>query len=279
MRLAVLSDLHLEKRPLATVGLPRDFDVLVCAGDVWEGEPERGVAALAALADGRPVILVPGNHERYRSQEARHRSQAAATAPAMLSRLHDAAAAVASLTVLANGARTRLCGVDFVGATLWSDFALAGLWRPDLLPEAALAAAIAAVTGGPLGSREYRDILAASGRPWQPADARAAHADDRAAFARGLAGATAPVRVAVSHHPPLTQPLEPWRDVPGVPWWLPAFYASTALSDLPADLRPELWLFGHFHAAFDAVVGGTRCVANPVAAADYDGGLVVEVGG
>ena len=67
MRLFVLSDLHLEKHsPAKLPVLAAEFDILVCAGDLWEGEPELGVRAVAALADGRPTIIVPGNHDRYR---------------------------------------------------------------------------------------------------------------------------------------------------------------------------------------------------------------------
>jgi hypothetical protein len=64
-----------------------------------------------------------------------------------------------------------------------------------------------------------------------------------------------------------------------VPWWVPAFYGSTMLAGLPEPLRPDLWIFGHFHARYDAVEDGTRCVANPVAAADYEAGFVVDLGG
>ncbi len=68
MRLFVLSDLHLERRPLSEVHTPAGrYDVLVCAGDIWEGEPRKALRALARLACGRPIVVVPGNHDRYRS--------------------------------------------------------------------------------------------------------------------------------------------------------------------------------------------------------------------
>ena len=57
MRIFPLSDLHLERRGLDAVPAPcRPFDVLVCAGDVWEGEPARGVEALLRLSGGQPVL-------------------------------------------------------------------------------------------------------------------------------------------------------------------------------------------------------------------------------
>jgi hypothetical protein len=109
------------------------------------------------------------------------------------------------------------------------------------------------------------------------ADALAAHRADRARLAAALARPGPSPRVVVTHHAPLTRILEPYRGRPGVPWWIPAFYGSTLLEDLPPAHRPEVWISGHFHAAHDLVDGGTRCVANPAAAADFDPGLTIEV--
>ena len=66
MRLFPISDLHLERRRPDLIPRPaRAFDVLVCAGDLHEGHPERGLAALLDLRRDRPIVLVPGNHEHY----------------------------------------------------------------------------------------------------------------------------------------------------------------------------------------------------------------------
>jgi len=62
-----------------------------------------------------------------------------------------------------------------------------------------------------------------------------------------------------------------------VPWWIPAFYASETLSELPEASRPDLWISGHFHARHDFRIFGTRCVANPAAAVDYDPAFVVDL--
>ena len=81
----------------------------------------------------------------------------------------------------------------------------------------------------------------------------------------------------VTHHAPLTEILEPYRGRPGVPWWIPAFYASSLLADLPQAIRPTLWVSGHFHAMHDLWIAGTRCVANPVAAADYAPDWIIDL--
>lgn len=66
-RLWILSDLHLEAMPYPErfQPAPRPFDVLVAAGDVWEGSVERVLDALARLAAGKPVVFVLGNHEHW----------------------------------------------------------------------------------------------------------------------------------------------------------------------------------------------------------------------
>jgi Icc-related predicted phosphoesterase len=281
MRLFAISDLHLEKRPLDAIPRPTaPFDLLVCAGDVWEGEPERGLDALVALADGRPVLVVPGNHDRYRRgpDDPRRAVDLLAEQRAAAARL-NAAAGRAAVTVLDRAEAVEIGGVAFIGATLWTDWTLAGLWQDGAARETAMAAATAHVTDPETGSREYRGaILRPDGAPWSPADALAAHRADRARLAAALARPGPGPRVVVTHHAPLTRILDPYRGRPGVPWWIPAFYGSTLLEDLPPAHRPEVWISGHFHAAHDLVDGGTRCVANPAAAADFDPGLTIEVG-
>jgi predicted ATPase len=68
-RLWVLSDLHLEAVPHPEAYRPKrpDFDVLVVAGDVWEGDIARALEMVARLADGKPAVFVMGNHEAWGS--------------------------------------------------------------------------------------------------------------------------------------------------------------------------------------------------------------------
>ncbi|GJD63527.1 metallophosphoesterase [Methylobacterium frigidaeris] len=281
MRLFPLSDLHLERRPLAAVPIPtQSFDLLVCAGDVWEGEPERGLHALLQLAGERPVVLVPGNHERYApSGDLRTASELLAALRAEVAAINRAAGR--ERVMLLDGGGTRVIGgVRFVGATLWSDWQLAGRWlaadAPDR-PDDPVAVAAARMTDPATGSREYRAIRQGDGTPWTPEAAMAAHAADRAAMTDALAKVHPGPTVAVTHHPPIPEAADRFRDAPGVPWWVPAFYATTLLADLPAAHRPALWISGHFHAGHDLHLHGTRCLANPVEGRTFDPELVVEV--
>jgi Icc-related predicted phosphoesterase len=61
MKLWVLSDLH--RTDLFGFEPPADFDVLVVAGDVTDGDVEKSIWTVARLAAGREAIFVPGNHE------------------------------------------------------------------------------------------------------------------------------------------------------------------------------------------------------------------------
>ncbi len=277
MRLFPVSDLHLERRSLDAVPAPSGpFDVLVCAGDVWEGEPARGVEALLALSDGQPVVLVPGNHERYGGE-----GPDAPTGPELLRALAEAVGrarrAGARIHLLQEGADAVIDGVRFVGATLWSDWSLGRRWAPPGAGDP-VARAAAHVLDPKTGSREFRGaITGEGGRPWSPDDAMAAHARDKAALAAALAVPHPGPVVAITHHPPLVEIVDAYRDWPGVPWWLPAFYGTQALAELPEASRPDLWISGHFHARHDRRVGRTRCVANPVEGGTFDPRGTVEL--
>ncbi|MBE7246910.1 MAG: metallophosphoesterase family protein, partial [Actinomycetospora chiangmaiensis] len=113
MRIFPLSDLHLERRRLDLIAPPEGaFDVLACAGDLYEGHPERGLAALLHLAQGRPVVLVPGNHERYApTGDPRTASGLLAALEAEVARLNGLGA---ELHLLQGARSVTLDGVRFV---------------------------------------------------------------------------------------------------------------------------------------------------------------------
>ncbi len=281
LRLFPLSDLHLERRRPEAIPRPsQPFDVLVCAGDLHEGHPERGVDFLVSLADGRPIVLVPGNHEHYAPTGDER------TAPELLAALERAVAQRngegARIHLLQGGQSTVIEGVRFVGTTLWSDWSLAGRWltadTPDR-PADPVAYAAARMTDPVTGSREYRGSIRRADRAaWSPADAMAAHAAEKAAFLDALKKPHSGPTVAVTHHPPSPLAADAFREAPGVPWWVPAFYATTVLDALADAERPDLWLSGHFHAGHDMKVGRTRWIANPVEGKTFRNDIVAEVG-
>ena len=102
MRLWVLSDLHLEKRPLIAFP-PPEFDCLVCAGDVWN-EIGKSISTIAGLAAGRPAVFVAGNHEYWSDDD-----------PIEVGRIlaeHEGVHLLECDTIV-------IGGVKFAGATLW----------------------------------------------------------------------------------------------------------------------------------------------------------------
>ncbi|GEP09478.1 metallophosphoesterase [Methylobacterium gnaphalii] len=281
MQLFPISDLHLERRRPDLIPRPAaPFDVLVCAGDLFEGHPEQGLAAVMALADGRPVVLVPGNHEHYAPTGDTR------TAPELLAALRiEVARRVGEgdhLHLLENAASLVIDGVRFVGTTLWSDWSLAGRWLTSDMPDRPadpVAYAAARMTDPVTGSREYRgSIRNADGSDWSPEDAMEAHRGQKAALLAALAKPHDGPTVAVTHHPPSPRAADAFRDAPGVPWWVPAFYATTVLEDLPDEQRPQAWISGHFHAGHDLRIGRTCWVANPVEGKTFDPDVRVKVG-
>ncbi|WP_132251502.1 metallophosphoesterase [Methylobacterium segetis] len=280
MRLFPISDLHLERRRADLIPRPSaPFDVLVCAGDLYEGHPERGLAVLCDIAGGRPIVLVPGNHEHYApTGDPRTAPDLLAALGREVARLNEAGA---DIRLLQGGAATEIAGVRFVGTTLWSDWSLAGRWLPEASPDRPadpVAFAADRMTDPVTGSREYRgSIRKADGTPWQPADAMAAHAAERSALLAQLRGRHDGPTVAVTHHPASPLAADAYRDAPGVPWWVPAFYATTVLDDLADAERPAIWISGHFHAGHDLRIGRCRWLANPVEDRNFDPGLIVEV--
>ena len=120
-RLWTLSDLHFENYPDDHPGIvpPDDFDVLVVAGDIYEGNPAECVRRVARMADGRPSVMVLGNHDVYFLP---------------LQRAVDLAVRVGEklgVTVLERSVAT-VEGLRFAGGTLWPDHFADAPARPDL---------------------------------------------------------------------------------------------------------------------------------------------------
>jgi predicted phosphodiesterase len=260
--------------------LDQSFDVLVCAGDLWEGQPEMAIQSVVTLARGKPAIIVPGNHDLYTNgpEDRRTISEFIQLLRNEADR-QNARAHRDLVTVLsADDPVCELAQARFIGLTLWTDWAQSGRWVADLeIPQSReRAAALARSHAGHFrsGAREYRAIRTERG-PWTPYDAVAEHARERAILldelVRGHDGPT----VVITHHAPLANCADVYRD--RVPWWAPGFYGSELLPVLPEEIRPDLWVFGHVHAAFDVQCGRTRAIANPYEGGQFNPRLVVEL--
>ena len=240
MRLLFYSDLHNEFgsfEPPVT-----DVDVVILAGDTHPG----AIGARWALETfgNLPIIYLAGNHEYYGHEMAEVDGEIARLAGR--SRLY-----------YLNPGQVILDGVRFVGATLWTDFALFGT---DLCPPA-MAKAQAAMN-------DYRRIrLRRSGivSPLTPADTVALHRYARAFLESSLQTDFDGPTVVVSHHAPSIRSLPDFEQGQ----LFRAAYCSN-LEAMISDHQPALWIHGHTHFASDYHLGATRVICNPRGYVRYD---------
>lgn len=254
--------------------LNESFDVLICAGDIWEGEPEKAVQSVVRLARGRPAIIVPGNHDLYAAGANRR------TMADVLVLLHQEAdrqntlARAEIVTVLsADRPVHEIDQTRFVGLTLWSDWELAGHWRETVHAVELAARARSVATHIKTAPREYGAIRTERGA-WTPYDAVAEHAREKAILLDELVYDHDGPTVVVTHHPPLVECVDAYRSIVA-PWWAPAFYVSNVLKTLPHHVQPEVWVCGHVHAPYDAQAGRTRVVCNPVEGGKFNPDLII----
>jgi predicted ATPase/Icc-related predicted phosphoesterase len=231
-RLWVLSDLHLEAVPHPEAFRPvrPAFDVLVVAGDVWEGDSHRALETVAILADGKPAVFVMGNHEPWQGELQRERDVARRAAKRLG-------------IVLLDDSEAEVAGISFVGGTLWADGRLCG---QDTTPLRETGEQIQVVRDGVVRLINAGDEAVLHGRTRGVIEA---------AMARPRDGRL----VVVTHHAPHPVCLP----VDHRTGWV----AGNAASDLSAltDVgRIAVWVHGHVHSTIDVTrPGGTRIVCNP----------------
>jgi hypothetical protein len=109
MRLHILSDLHLEFEPFTPPAV--EAEAVILAGDVSTGR--NGLKWALKTFPHRPVIYVIGNHEFYGQKLQK-----------LIKELQELADGT-NVHLLENGS-CRIGDVVFLGATLWTDFALNG---------------------------------------------------------------------------------------------------------------------------------------------------------
>jgi predicted phosphodiesterase len=252
----ILSDLHMELTrgwDLPAGDTRPDFDVLVVAGDLIP-KMERGVAWLRERVTDREVIYIAGNHEFYGQDIDRDLEKA------------RAAAAGSNVHVLErNGAV--IDGVEFLGATGWTDFELFG----D--PERAMR------TAGDV-MNDYKKIrVDGYQRRLRPAHTLARHRETRAFLERELGKPKAGPRVVVTHMSFHAEGVRRGHEHDEIS----AAYASRAAIE-----GADVWVYGHTHETRSFTAGATRVVTNqkgygPWAKGDtwenpnFDPTLIIEI--
>lgn len=228
MKLLILSDLHVEfapfiPDPVATAAA----DVVVLAGDIHKGS-QTAHWARNTFAD-KPVVLVAGNHELYDGHWER-----------TLNEIREAARR--EQVHFLEDESVSIEGVQFLGATLWTDFAYFGA---DTVSRA-------------MGEAQRFMADYSSIRDCTPDATVERHRASRAWLEAELAKPGAPRdRVVVSHHYP--------RKRSTAPQYQNDLCTAAFGSELPAELLAQagLWIHGHTHSSFQYRVGRCRVVCNP----------------
>jgi Icc-related predicted phosphoesterase len=255
MRLQLFSDLHVDVAPPRPIALAPDVNAVVVAGDTCEGA-ERAFAFLRQIVPMQiPIVMTLGNHEYYRRSLPDELAAARIVAPAY------------GVHLLEND-DVELCGVRFIGASLWTDYAFFG--------ESNIGRAMATARRG---LNDHRLITWAKQPEWRrfrPAEALLLHRHSRAFIEAELAKPFAGATIVVTHHAPHPGSLHPR--------YADDLLSAAFISDLTAVIeagRPDLWVHGHVHQSFDYMIGATRIVCNPhgygMENCAFDSALVVEV--
>lgn len=195
VRLLVLSDLHLEFASFETPN-PDLYDIAVLAGDISLGATAVRWAQRPSTFAGKPVVLVPGNHEFYGGERTR-----------VLQELREAAAD--TNVHLLDRDEVILQGVRFLGATLWTDFELGVAQGTDIAQ--AMRAATRGLNDFAGAIRECRPDSSAR-RRFTPQDAASEHAISRAWLHERLhepVSASLGATVVVTHHAPSGRSMDP----------------------------------------------------------------------
>jgi predicted phosphodiesterase len=231
VKIRVLSDLHLELQDW----LPPEVeaDIVVLAGDIHSGT--RGIEWARRQFPLSTVLYVPGNHESY-GRDIRE----------TVSDLQRAGRRF-GVDVL-HGRGVVIGGVRFLGATLWTDFALYGSDAQSVAR---------AMREAKYGMSDFSVIRHEPHGLFRPEHARAMHLEQvcwiRERLAEGFPGPT----VLITHHLPHPRSIH-------------LKYRGSALnpafaSDLSHLMGPPIaaWIHGHTHESCDYIEQGTRVLCNP----------------
>ena len=245
MRILVLSDLHLETRPISLENV--NADLVVLAGDIDNGAT--GIE-WAKRTFSVPVLYVAGNHEYYEGEFN------------LVQRSLRNAAAGSHVTVLDCDTYFRN-SIRFLGCSLWTDYSLAPPEGRDEVIE---------------HSRRFNPdhlSIRMEERAFSPEDAIALCRRHRSWLRARLAEPFSGPTVVITHFAPHRGSIaSQYLNHPANPGFI------VDLDEMMG--RADLWIHGHTHTAFDYQVRGTRILSNPRGYADestgFTMGRIVEIG-
>jgi len=240
LKVWVLSDLHIDFCAMTVVPPAEGFDVVVIPGDIMNGWKDSLTWLQTTFIPlGRPIIYVPGNHDFYGGR---------------LSDVHamQSMATDLGIELLHNGQSIVINGARFLGATLWTDYLIAGsrneamTWAMNSMPDMKhIRGTSNAVTA--------MDLLEE-------------HEFQLNAIVEALKVPFSGVTVVVSHHAPHS------RSLSGGTATDPD--DGSFASDLEWVIRqfsPEFWIHGHVHHYCYYEIGETQILCNPRGYQTVDG--------
>jgi Icc-related predicted phosphoesterase len=256
MRAQIFSDLHLDAYRIKPITIVDGVDVVIVAGDTCEGVLKAFEYLRRLVPAHIPIIMVMGNHEYYHHFVPDELALAQSQAPAF------------NLHLLENTSPLVLGGVRFLGASLWTDYAIFGENNQ-----------VAVMNACANGMNDHR-LIGWQKQPWlrfRPQEAALLHHRSRGYLAETLAAPFDGPTVVVTHHAPHWNSVHPrFRTDPVTG----AFVSN--LEDLILEMQPALWVHGHVHNSSDYRVGTTRILCNPHGYGPenpaFDGALVVQLG-
>jgi predicted phosphodiesterase len=249
MKIQVLSDLHVEFEEFDME--KNDSDVVILAGDIHI--KDKGVLwALENIKD-KPVLYVLGNHEFYGKAHPKH---------------------IGSLKEIANETNVHILekdtfslnGVNFIGCTLWTDFALMGDPRLAGYQCQQIMTDFKKIRVSP-GYSKLRSI-----------DVACIHRQSLQWIKGELKRLKGETNIVITHHGPSLRSLPEGKekDVSS------SAYVSR-LDSVIEEYGPSYWIHGHLHNNSSYQVGKCKVVCNPKGYPDeqnteFDKNLMFEVG-
>lgn len=224
MKIRLLSDLHQEFFEDPQLYESSGEDVLVIAGDLHVGA-QACWSALKRFAENTPhVVYVPGNHEYYRTS---------------IQEFDDYIKRFSQNTNIhfLNPGTTKIGDVNFIGATLWTDF------RSDQFAKF-------------MSGRRISDFSVIRGFD---TDACVNLHVKHLKYIKEAYAKIEGKKCIVTHFLPAVETIAPEFQGPD----LLNYYFANDLGAYIQDLENTTWLFGHTHTPVDLELGTTRVIANP----------------
>ena len=237
------------------IGFDQDdpYDLIILAGDI--GQCHHGTAQARYItflkhicSVGKPVILIKGNHENYKSQLVNSKFFLKSMQCELFSNLYYLEKEHVDLII--NNQKVRI-----FGATLWTDF-------NNYDPLAILEAKMKMYDFGSM-------ILAPGYRKFLPEDAFLDHKEALQKMISSSQGLSKDTRfIVVTHHAPMEKFVKDfrkkrnWNDTIEL---LDYSYFSDLSKFIENNLtrKPDYWISGHIHSPYEFEEFGIKFISNP----------------